>query len=272
MTVLPRAQVTAAARPVAAEQTAVHSRLMKCALDVEESRAYWQHMNPGSTPTPQEIFDGYWFGARSLPRIKVLLLNLRARFDAFPPSLEVLHRWPSMAPDTRKVICHWHLQLADPLYREFTGRYLEARRERHRAEVTRDLVTRWVGEQGPERWTMSTRIQLASKLLSAARAAGLVTSARDPRPLAYPRVPDDALEYALYRLREVQHSGTPLDNLYLASVGLSGGVLEDRLRKLPGLSFRRQGDLVDFGWRHADLSAWGEANLGTGATSAAGAR
>lgn len=254
------------------EETQIHTRLMKCALEVEESRAYWQHTDGREKVTPQEAFDAYWFGARSMPRIKVLLVNMRARFDAFPPSLEVLHRWHSMSPDTRKLICHWHLQLSDPLYRDFTGRYLVARWQGARPEVTRDLVTRWVGEQGPERWTMSTRIQIASKLLSAAHAAGLVAGNRDPRPLVFPRVPDDALEYAVYLLREVDGDRTLLDNAYFASLGLTGGVLEDRLRGLPGLCFRRQGDLIEFGWRYPDLATWGAANLEPVAAAVAGAR
>lgn len=243
------------------EETHVHPRLMKCALEVEESRAYWQHVDGNAESSPQTAFDAYWFGARSLPRIKVLFLNLRARFDAFPTALEALHRWPSMSPSTRKVICHWHVQLSDPLYRDFTGRYLEERRRGPRAEVTRDLVTRWVGERGEDRWTMSTRIQLASKLLSAAHAADLVATTRDPRPLSYPRVPDDALEYFAYLLREVDYAGSLLDNPYFASVGLTGGALEDRLRGLSALSFRRQGDLIEFGWRYPDLAAWSVARL-----------
>ena len=79
-----------------------------------------------------------------------------------------------------------------------------------------------VADQGPGRWTMATKVQFASKLLSAAYAAGLVASRRDPRPLTVPRVPDDALEYLLYLLREVEFEGTLLDNPYVASVGLDG--------------------------------------------------
>lgn len=254
------------------EETRIHTRLMKCALEVEEARAYWQRTDGSANATAPEAFDAYWFGARSLPRIKVLLLNMRGRFDAFPPSLEVLHRWPEMSPDTRKLICHWHLQLADPLYRAFTGSYLEARRQGARADVTRDLVTSWVGQQGPERWTMSTRIQLASKLLSGAHAAGLVTKKRDPRPLTYPRVPDDALEYLVYLLREVDIEGSLQGNPYVTSVGLTGGLLEDRLRGLAGLRFRRQGDLVDFGWRYPSLAAWGDAHFDVATPAMAGAR
>ncbi|MCA9518533.1 MAG: DUF1819 domain-containing protein, partial [Myxococcales bacterium] len=207
-------------------------------------------------------FDAYWFGARSLPRINILLANMRARFDAFPQALAALHRWPDMTPDTRRAIAHWHLQLADPLYRAFTGGYLTDRRAGPRPTVTRDLVIAWVADQGPGRWTMTTRIQFASKLLSAAYAAGLVATTRDPRPLALPRVDDDALTYLLYLLRGVAFDGTLLDNPYVASVGLTGAALDDRLRALPALAFRRQGDLIDFGWRHRDLAAWASARLG----------
>lgn len=243
------------------EATEVHTRLLKCALEVEDARAYWSHAGNSKPVTAQRAFDEYWFGARSLSRIEVLLANMRARFEAFPTALSVLHRWPRMSPDTRRLVCHWHLQLADPLYRRFTGCFLPERRAGARPEVTRDVVVSWVGDQGPGRWTMSTRIQFASKLLSAAFSAGLVASNRDPRPLAIPRLPDDALEYLMYVLREVSFDGTLLDNHYLASVGVVGSALEDRLTGLPGMRFRRQGDLIDFDWRQATLAAWADANL-----------
>jgi hypothetical protein len=240
------------------EVTDVHTRLLKCALEVDDARAFWAHATPGASA--QHAFDAYWFGARSLPRVEVLLANMRARFAAFPPALDVLHRWPDMSPDTRQLICHWHLQLSDPLYRRFTGHFLVARRL-GRPELTRDLVVAWVSAEAPDRWTMPTRIQCASKLLSAAFSAGLLASNRDPRPLSLPRVPDDALAYLLHLLRETDFAGTLLDNPYTASVGLDPSTLEDRLRTLPALAFRRQGDLFDFGWRHDGLLAWAAANL-----------
>jgi hypothetical protein len=246
------------------EATDVHTRLLKCALDVEDARAYWSHAGNSKPVTAQRAFDEYWFGARSLSRIEVLLANMRARFAAYPAALSVLHRWPGMAPDTRRLVCHWHLQLADPLYRLFTGQFLPERRAGARPEVTRDRVVSWVGDHGPGRWTMSTRIQFASKLLSSALSAGLITSNRDPRPLAIPRVPDDALAYLMYLLREVAFEGTLLDNHYVASVGLLGAALEDRLAHLPGMRFSRQGDLIDFGWQHPGLAAWADANLSDG--------
>jgi hypothetical protein len=249
-----------------------HARLLKCALEVEDSRAYWARVDGSANVGAQQAFDEYWFGARSLSRIEVLLANMRARFDAFPAALETLHRWPHMAPDTRRVICHWHLQLADCLYRAFTGEYLVSRRAGPRVEVTRDLVVNWVGQEGLGRWKMATRIQFASKLLSAAFSAGLVATNRDPRAVQIPRVPDDALEYLMYLLREVEFDGTLFQNPYIASVGLEGSSLEDRLRGLPGLGFRRQGDLLEFAWRYPDLRAWAAANAGRRAELAGGVR
>jgi hypothetical protein len=242
------------------EATELHTRLMKYALEIEDSRAYWAHAD-GGVVSAQRAFDEYWFGARSLSRIEVLLANMRVRFDAFPAALETLHCWRDMSPDTRRVICHWHLQLADPLYRAFAGEFLVNRRVGPRVDVTRDLVVRWVAQQGHDRWTMPTHIQFASKLLSAAYSAGLVATNRDPRPVMTPRVPDESLEYLMYLLREVQFEGTLLQNPYVMSVGLDGSSLEDRLRALPGLAFRRQGDLLDFSWQYPDLRAWGAANV-----------
>ncbi|MCZ7420580.1 hypothetical protein O7605_13750 [Verrucosispora sp. WMMA2121] len=219
----------------------------------------------------QLAFDEYWFGARSLARVKILVTNMRARFSAFPSALATLHSWEQMSPDTRRVICHWHLQLTDPLYRSCTGVYLAERRYWLRPEVTRDLVVGWVGDQAGARWRISMRIELASKLLAAAHSAALVTTIRDPRPLGVPRVPDEALEYLLYLLRETEFEGSMLDNPYLRSVGLEGAILDERLRRLPGLAFKRQGDLVDFGWKYHNLRMWADVNIRGAQPSMAGA-
>jgi hypothetical protein len=233
---------------------------MKCALEVEDVRAYWSHAD-GSPVTAKRAFDEYWFGARSMERVEVLIANMKARFDVIPSALRVLHAWPHMTPDTRRVIAHWHLQFADPLYRSFTGGFLAERRAAGRTDITRDAVVTWVGTHGAERWTLASRIQFASKLLSAAYAAGVVATNRDPRVLAIPRVSDEALAYLMYLLREVRFEGSLLANPYLASVGLEFGLIEDRLRALPSLAFRRQADLVDFGWRYESLATWAEATL-----------
>ena len=250
------------------EVTDLHTRILKCALEVEDSRAYWVHASLEATP--KRAFDEYWFGAKSLPRAEVLLTNMRARFAVFPAALAVLSRWRDMSPDTRTRICHWHLQLSDPMYRRFTGSWLVDRRQSHRPEVTRDLVLAWVADLGKDRWTLATKLQFASKLLSAAYSANLIGTNRDPRPLTLPRVPDDALEYLLYLLRETTFEGSLLNNPYLRSVGLEGNTLEARLRALPGLAFKRQGDLIEYGWRHRDLASWADATLTTSTAFAGG--
>ncbi|MDH5674432.1 MAG: DUF1819 domain-containing protein [Myxococcales bacterium] len=256
------APATASPRARPSETTEVHTRLLKCTLAIDESRAYWERVDPGDTrPRAQQAFERYWFGAKSLPWVEVLLINMRARFDAFPEALEVLRRWRDMLPETRAAICHWHLQLTDPMYRSFSGDYLVQRRDALRPEVRRDTVIQWVADQGPGRWTMATRKQLASKLLSCAFSAGLVAGRRDPRPLLYPRIPDDALGYLLHLLRGVSFHGSLTDNPYLRSVGQQGAILEDRLRALPSLQYRRVGNVVDFGFRHSDLRAWARAQL-----------
>lgn len=247
------------------EATQVNSRLLKCALVVEASRAYWQHPVGDPKTRAQRAFEGYWFGAKSMARVKVLLNNFGHRFESIPQAVAVLRRWPQMQPEIRRLICHWHLQFSDPVYRAFTGDYLPQRLQGGRDTVSRPLVIDWVSGQGPGRWTTATRIQLASKLLSCAHSAGLLGATRDPRPLIAPRVPDEALGYLMYLLRGVDIDGSPLDNAYLRSVGLDGRHLEQRLRSAVGLDFSRQGDLVNFGWAHPTLEIWADVALGRAA-------
>lgn len=239
------------------EVVQIHTRLLKTGLEAEDARAYWQRMAACECEATADVaFGEYWFGARTFKRVSELLLNFRARFDAFPGCLEVLGGWDDMTPEERRVICHWHLQLVDPMYRAFAGEYLVERWDSLRPEVTRDLVIKWVNMHGLERWSMATRVQMASKLLSAAYSAGLVGTNRDPRPLRTVRVSDEALTYLMYLLREVKFEGTLLNNPYLTSVGLAGGVLDDRLRGLSAITFQRQGELVDLSWQYKSLMDW----------------
>jgi hypothetical protein len=250
-----------ATRP--AEVVDIHTRLLRCTLEAEHARAYWQL--PSSSRNAEQrsknAFEQSVFGSRSLARVKVLLANLRFRFDTFPDALQVLRGWQHMEPSTRALVCHWHVQLTDPMYRAFTGTFLVERHEAARPEVTRDMVTRWVGDQGPGRWTLATRTQFASQLLVTAKAAGLVLNVKDPRRLTFPRVADDALTYLLYLLRGVDFAGSLVENPYLASVGLDRRSAEDRLRSLSALHFRRQGELLDFGWVHGGIGAWAKATV-----------
>lgn len=244
--------------PRPAEATEFHTRILRVTLEVDNAREYWRRPeahedSPGRTDA---AFHGYWFGSRSLPRIRDLLTNFDLRFAAFPSGLAALTAWTDLPLAVRVPICHWHLQLADPLYRAFAGELCVDRRESGRP-LTRDVVLRWVnGMDTEERWNPASRAQFASKLLSCGHAAGLVETRRDPRPVTVPRIPDPALGYLLYLLRDVDFRGSLHDNPYLASVGIDAMVLAERLRSVPGISMRRAADLVDLHFDYDSPRDW----------------
>ncbi|MBA3538434.1 MAG: DUF1819 domain-containing protein [Deltaproteobacteria bacterium] len=193
---------------------------------------------------------------------------MRVRFDAFPAALRVLTTWRTMPPETRRLICHFHVQLTDPLYRAFTGEFLPSRREALRPEVHRQTVIAWTAEHGPSRWALKTQLHFATRLLSCAGAAGLLRGTRDPREVVAPRVPDAALAYILYALRALRFDGSFVKNPYLASLGLIGGHLADRLRALDSVEFRQVGDVHELDWHYPDLETWAAAELAPLSSSA----
>lgn len=254
-----------ATRP--SEATEIHTRILRLALGLEESRSYWEHVDL-SVPAPDralQAFEQRWFGGKSLERVRFLLTTLADRYDAFPDALAVLCRFRTMDLPTRQIVCHLHLQLSDPLYRKFTGEFLPSRRDTvgsgRTTHVDRDITIRWVKTEVPDRWAEATYVQCASKLLSAASEAGLVSPKRDPRSLLFPKVTDLALGYLLHLLRGIRFSGASLENPYLASIGLTGDFLEQRLRALPGITFRRMAHLTEIDWTAPSLSAWAEVTL-----------
>lgn len=252
-----------AGRDRSSEATDVHTRILRLALGVEESRSYWERVDPTVPAADRALiaFEQRWFGSRSLERVRFLLASFADRYDPFPEALAVLRRWSTMDAAARQIICHWHLQLSDPLYRRFTGTFLVHRRTLREPTVDRDVALRWVKNEFPDRWSEATCVQFASKLLSAASEAGVISPKRDPRALLTPKVPDLALAYLLHLLRGIRFAGTLTENPYLASVGLVEGFLDQRLRSLPGITFRRMGQLTEFQWDAASLTAWAEASL-----------
>lgn len=240
------------------EAVELHSRILRVTLEADNAREYWRRpaAHTGGADRVEAAFSEYWFGARSMGRIRDLLNNFDARFAAFASGLAALSAWPEIDRETRVVICHWHVQLSDGLYRAFTGELCPSRREGGRP-LTRDAVLRWVRSQDrSQRWGAATHAQFASKLLSCAHAAGLVTRTSDPRPCSTPRVTNAALGYLLHLLRGVDFAGSLHDNPYLHSVGIIGAVLDDRVRTLPGITLRRVADLVEFSFEHESPLAW----------------
>ena len=242
------------------ENADVHTRILRVTLGEPECRAYWQHVDL-SVPIGQRsapAFEHRWFGARTMARVRTLIATLAQRFDATPEALVALRSWRSMPVEVRVLVCHWHLQFSDPVYRAFTGTYLAQRRADGRTTVDRDQVERWVHETWRERWAAVTRLKFAGNLLTAAGEAGLVAGRANPRKLVTPRVPDDALTYLLHLLREVCIEGRFLDNPYLTSVGLDASGLPARLATLRDVHYRQLGDVIDFEWAAPNLRAWAE--------------
>lgn len=230
------------------EATAVHTRILRLTLAVQESRAYWEAVDPvlKGAARIERAFTERWFGNKSLARVKLLLSNFAARFDVYPEALETLRRWRPTELGTRALICHWHLQLSDPLYRQFTGTWLPTRLDDGRRQLDRDTVARWIADVGQAGLAPSTRFQFATKLIRAADEAGLVSPAKDgPRTALTPRVPDEALGYLVRLLQLVPHEGTWQDNAYFRSVGLTPELVDIRLRRLPDVTYRRMGELVE---------------------------
>ena len=240
------------------ESSSVHTRILRVTLAEPECRAYWQHVDLRVPPDARAAiaFEERWFGARTMARVRNLIATLSQRFDATPDALAALRAWRSVAAETRVLVCHWHLQFSDPVYRLFSGSYLPSRRSDGRATVDRDQVERWVHSTWGERWAPVTRLKFAGNLLTAAGEAGLVEGRTNPRSLTTRRVSDDALAYALYLLREVRFEGSFLDNPYMASVGLDRETLPARLTALRAVRFQRLGDVVDFEWAAPDLRTW----------------
>jgi hypothetical protein len=230
-----------------AEVDAFHTRILRLTLAVQESRAYWEAVDPEvrGPARVERAFSERWFGNKSLARVKLLLANFAVRFDAYPDALAALRRWRPADPGTRPLLCHWHMQLADPLYRAFTGDWLPARLADGRKEFDADAVARWVGARPDADWAPATRYGFATKLTRAAAEAGLVSAGKAPRAALLPRVPDEALGYLVRLLQLVTHTGGWGDNPYLRSVGLTHDAVDTRLRRLPDVTYRRMGSLVE---------------------------
>ncbi|MDX2024316.1 MAG: DUF1819 domain-containing protein [Deltaproteobacteria bacterium] len=242
-----------------AEFTAPHTHILKVMLVVEDSHQYWRNVDL-RVPFEQraaQAFQGRWFGAKSEARVSNLVSVMGNRFDAFPDALALLHSWGTVPAPIRPWICHWHTQLSDVIYRRFTGEFLPDRRDSGIVDVDRDAVARWVDAQFPGRWTPITCFKFASNMLSAAHEAGLIKNSRDPRQFQRPVVPDLALAYLLYLLRNVRIAGTLFANPYLRSVGLGPEMIEDRLATVPGIAYRSLGGVFELEWQFNGLRDWG---------------
>lgn len=238
------------------EEANPHTRILRVMLAVEDSISYFR---AEPIPAPSErvrfAFEARWFGAKSEARVRTLLGDMALRFERYPKALAALRAWqPSR--EVASWVCHFHLQLADPIYRQFSGEYLPLRRSQGYANIDREAVARWVQERWPGKWSASTSVKFGSNLLATAFEAGLLRDRKDPRRLVVPRVPRPALAYLLYLLREVHIEGELLRSLYLTSVVPDASRLTSELGVRDGVRVAVRGDVQSFEWTYPDLMSW----------------
>ena len=205
----------------------------------------------------EAAFEAGWFGHRSLTRMRELLTNLRARYEAFPggtAGAAPLAGHGRRHPEADLPLASAAQRPALPPVQRGLPARSPASGAAHASASSRWCT--WLGDAGGGRWSGSTRLQLASKLLSTAHSAGLIQGKRDPRPIVFPLVPDDALTYLLHLLREVDFEGTVLENPYLRSVGLEGELAQRSAQAPAGPELRPPGRSGGHGleapatWRH----------------------
>jgi hypothetical protein len=248
------------AASVPAEASQEHTRILRVMLVTEDCVAYWHAPRTAATGTERTrvAFEQRWFGSKSEPRVKTLLGDMALRFDTYPAALAALRTWePPRA--VCPWVCHFHTQLADPIYRRFAGEFLPKRRQLGYSTVDREVVARWVQEEWSGKWSPSTCVKFGSNMLATAYEAGLLKDRTDPRKLGTPRPPRQAIEYLLYLLREVQLAGSILASPYLRSVAPESESLEMTLRGLDSVRLQSIGDLHSFEWAYPDLSTWAKA-------------
>jgi len=249
--------------PAPAEATALHTRILRCMLAVDDSYAYWQHADLRVPPAERAAlaFEQRWFGTKSEARVRTLLTDMAERFDAYPEAIALLHEFGTIPASLRPLLCHLHTQLADPLYRRFTGEMLPTRREHGLTTLDRDTVTRWVDSLAPGRWSSTTAIKFASNLLATALDAGIVEGRRDPRKLTVALVPESILGYALYLLRDVRIEGSLTENPYLRSLGVTAELFRRIAPRIPGIRFAAVGGVTELSFLEPSLRAFGRRHL-----------
>lgn len=250
----------ASGRP--AEHKTEHTRILRVMLATEDCVSYWR-LPPNDATGAERLrraFDERWFGNKTESRVKTLLGDMALRFDAYPFALDALRTWKpsrSLAP----WICHVHTQLADPIYRRFTGEFLPRRRSLGYSTVEREVVARWVQDEWSGRWSASTAIKFGGNMLATAFEAGLLKDRKDPRKLTPPRIPREALEYVLYLLREIDIAGPVTGSDYLSSVLPDADSLPSNLQGSDAVRLQAIGDIQNFEWAYPNLAAWAEAQV-----------
>lgn len=260
------AGATAASPATAVECTTEHTRILRVMLSVDDCAAYLHAPALGSSDSERindkervkVAFEQRWFGSKSESRVKTLLGDMSLRFNAYPDALAALRIWKP-GRELMPWICHLHTQLADPIYRQFSGEFLPQRLRQGYAQVDREVVARWVQEQWPGRWSAATCIKFGGNLLSTATDTGLLRERKDPRKTMMPRPPLLAIEYLLYLLRGVKIATPLLQSPYLHSVAPTQEAQADCLNSLGAVRLEGMAAVANVMWTYPDLLSWARA-------------
>jgi hypothetical protein len=144
-------------------------------LQVDASMRFWSHVQAGESAAERRrrAAQEGWYPELSEARLKYLLSELEKRFPQ--SSLPALQAWSPEGERQAPLVCHWHLQCSDPLYRDFTSSYLVRLWARPDHGLSVAEVDAWLAARAPDRgWSATTRRRLASGLLGAAAEAGLL--------------------------------------------------------------------------------------------------
>jgi hypothetical protein len=165
-------------------------------LEVASSVLFWRHATIGEQAAERRhrATQEAWFPGLSEARLRYLLAELEKRFPA--DSLNTLKTWQPSDELQAPLVCHWHLQWSDPLYRDFTSGFLVGAWARPEAGVTVNAVDDWLAQRGSHAdWSPATRRRLASGLLAAARDAGFLKGQGREKELRTVTVDQPSLNY-----------------------------------------------------------------------------
>ena len=202
------------------EVSVPHTGLLRLGLATDYSVAFWSRATEDvpAAEMARTAEEQGWFGDMSSSRVTYVVRQLQKRFPY--PARKLLGFQPRAGSGQNALICHWHLQLNDPLYRHYTSHYLLGCWSGPTTSVTLDGTEQWVRQRASAReWKANTRRRMASGLMSAATEAGLMSkTGREERELKLPSVQSSDRDY-LKQL--ILLAGVENADPYLASVGRS---------------------------------------------------
>lgn len=172
-------------------------------LEATASRIYWNHADPSQSSSEHRsrAASESWFPDLSEARRNYLLREFDKRFS--PAHLRALKAALPEPGAATALVCHWHLQWSDPLYREFTSDYLVGAWARPDARLDVDAVQSWLQGRGSHsEWSASTLRRLSSGLLAAAGEAGFLKGAGRKKELRTVTVDPAGMDYLREQLLE----------------------------------------------------------------------